>query len=128
MNIKSLLIIIDGVMYRAENLQPIGGPADRRRLTLSLHRHFAEDGEPMVSDKAFHARADAMLMMFTQQFPCAPRFKQASLGATNSVEWQFALVGAKEEYIEWAKSAMTCGLIDAYLADYDLPVKDNDER
>ena len=114
--IKSMEITINGVTYRADNVKQIDPPESKRRLILSLIRDFASDVD---YGAAIHARERTLREVFAHKFPDATKFKRCIQDFAGGSDWRYILQDAQPEHMNWAAKAKECGLIDAFLVDYD---------
>jgi hypothetical protein len=87
-----------------------------RRLILSLT--YYPDAEKAYPLRVVE-RAHTLRMAFAKRFPNAPKFSETTQVFTQSSDWKYIFSGATDEHIQWAKAAKDCGLIDAYIVDYD---------
>lgn len=112
--IKSMELTINGVTYRAEHVKQVDPPVSKKRLILSLFLDYTSD---LYS--AIHARERTLQEVFAHKFPEAMKFTRCIQEFPGGSDWRYILRDAKDEHIEWAKSAKACGLIDSYISDYD---------
>jgi hypothetical protein len=83
-------------------------------LTLSLNSDTLARNPNLIVE-----RSHVLKSAFAKRFPMAPKFREVTQVFPDSTDWKYYFSGAIEEHFKWAKIAKDCGLIDAYIVDYD---------
>ena len=101
-----------------DSLKDQFGIVEEQPRRLILYLTYNPDAEKEYPLRIVE-RAHTLRSAFAKRFPNAPKFSETTQMFTQSSDWKYFFSGATDEHIEWAKAAKKCGLIDAYIVDYD---------